>query len=119
MKRTSLGQGTIYLSISTVTFVVSAYLINIILGRYLGPASYGIYGVIITLMTAINLTQTSGLPLAVAKFIAEDDTNADGVLKSGLIVQIISTLGVSVIVFLLAAPLAGLLKDSSLTAYIQ
>src|SRR5260221_5181686 len=119
MKKTSLGHGTIYLTISTIVFVASAYLTNIILGRYLGPASYGIYGVIITLMTAINLTQTSGLPIAVAKFVAEDEEKADAVLKSGLIVQIISTLAVSILVFIFARPIAGLFRDFSLTPYIQ
>src|SRR5260221_2228675 len=119
MKKTSLGHGTIYLTISTIVFVASAYLTNIILGRYLGPASYGIYGVIITLMTTINLTQTSGLPIAVAKFIAEDEDKADAILKTGLIIQIVSTAVVSVFVFIFAYSIASLFRDLTLVPYIQ
>jgi stage V sporulation protein B len=115
----TLARGTVYITISTIVFVFSSYLINIILGRVLGPAGYGIYGVIITLMTTINLTQTSGLPLAVSKFIASDEKNADSILKSGLILQIISTLIASLLFLALTEPLAHLLKDESLAPYIQ
>jgi stage V sporulation protein B len=119
MKKTSLGHGTIYITISSLVFLITGYLTNIWLGRYLGPASYGIYGVIIALMTAINLTQIAGLPQAVAKFIAEDERKADSVLKSGLILQIGSTLIASMVLLLFAVPLAKLLKDVSLVPYIQ
>jgi stage V sporulation protein B len=119
MKKTSLGHGTLYITISTLIFVGSGYVINIILGRYLGPASYGIYGIITTLMTIINLTQTSGLPLAVAKYIAEDESKSDAVLKSGLILQIISTFSASIIFYFFAAPISLFLKDESLIPYIQ
>lgn len=116
---TSLKEGTIYLTGASLFFILSGYLINIILGRYLGPAAYGIYGVIISLMTAINLTQTAGLPQAVAKFVAEDELKGDTVLKSGLIIQVISTLCTSILFFFLAFPIAKLLKDVTLVPYLQ
>jgi stage V sporulation protein B len=119
MKKTSLGRGTIYLTLSTIIFVLSSYIVNVWLGRYLGPSGYGVYGVIISLLTAINLTQTSGLPLAVAKYIAQDEDRADGILRSGLIVQTVSTLLASLLFFFLAQPLAHLLNDMSLVPYIQ
>jgi stage V sporulation protein B len=119
MKSTSLSHGAIYITIASIIFVLSGYLINIILGRQLGPASYGIYGIIITLMTAVNLTQTSGLPQAVAKFIAENETKAEGILKSGLILQLLSTGVAALLLYFFAYPIAELLKDRSLIGYIQ
>ena len=77
MNSTSLSKGAFYLTFSTIIFVLSGYLINVILGRQLGPSSYGIYGIIITLMTTINLTQVSGLPQAVAKYIAEEELESE------------------------------------------
>lgn len=119
MKKTSLHKGALYITISTFTFVISGYLINILLGRFLGPTVYGIYGLLLTLMTVMNLTQTSGLPLAVSKFIAEDEEKANAILKSGLVIQIISTIIASIIFFLLAVPLAKILNDISLVPYLR
>jgi stage V sporulation protein B len=119
MNKSTFTQGTIYITIATIVFVASSYLINIILGRLLGPAAYGIYGVVIALMTAINLTQTSGLPLAVAKFIADNEKASNSILKSALTLQIISTIIASILFFVFAPMLASILKDSSLVSYIQ
>jgi stage V sporulation protein B len=119
MNKSTFTQGTIYITISTIVFVASSYLINIILGRLLGPAAYGIYGVVIALMTAINLTQTSGLPLAVAKFIADNEKSSDSVLKSALTLQFISTIIASVVFFVFARTLAAVLNDLDLVPYIQ
>ncbi len=119
MKQTSLSRGTVFITLSTIVFVVSSYSINIWLGRYLGPDAYGIYGLIISLLTAINLTQTSGLPLAIAKYTAEDANQAEALLHVGLITQIISTIFASVLIFLLAPFLAQIFKDTSLTPYIR
>jgi len=118
MKKTSLGYGTLYISVSSFIFIFSGYLINIWLGRFLGPDAYGAYGIIISLMTAINLTQTAGLPQAVAKFIAEDEKKADAVLKAGLVLQIGSTIGATILFLLLALPIAKLLKDVTLFPYL-
>src|SRR6266403_3905308 len=119
MKKTSFAHGTIYITIATFVFMISGYLINIFLARYLGPASYGIYGIIITLMGVVNLMQTSGLPQAVSKFVAEVEVKADSILRSGLILQIASTLIASLVLLLLALPFANLLKDNTLVPYLQ
>lgn len=99
--------------------MAAGYLVNIFLGRSLGPVAYGTYGVIISLMTAVNLMQTAGLPQAVAKYIAEDENKADEVLKSGLLIQIVATVLLTVLFFILAKPLALLLHDVKLVPYIQ
>lgn len=117
--KSNLRLGTIYLTISTFVFILSGYLLNIFIGRYLGPKFYGIYGIIMSLMTIINLIQVSGLPQAVSKYVAENETQRESVLKNGLIIQFISTLLASVIVFLFATQFAQLLHDQSLTAYIR
>ena len=52
---TSIRKGLIYLTISSGMFVVAGYIVNLWLGRYLGPVNYGIYGVVISLMTMVNI----------------------------------------------------------------
>src|SRR4051812_14514395 len=111
-----MKKGFIHLTLSLGSFIVSGYLINIFLGRFLGPSSYGVYGVLISLMGIINIIQTGGIPLATAKFIAEDDARRDSILKSSLILQLLITLLITISLFLLAKPLSLLFNDPKLTS---
>ncbi len=117
--KTYLAHGAIYLTFSSVIFLISGYVINIWLGRYLGAEIYGIYGIIISLVTVINLTQTAGLPQAVSKYVASDKNQSEEIYKTGFIIQIISTTFISLLFFLFSGALANLLKDSTLTPYLQ
>jgi stage V sporulation protein B len=110
---------TLYLMLSSGIFMLSGYLINLWLGRELGPISYGIYGVIISLMTAVNIIQTAGLPQATSKFIASGKHETEDVLRASFYIQIASTLVITLLYFLLAKPIALLLNDVNLTNYIR
>jgi O-antigen/teichoic acid export membrane protein len=114
-----VAKGAVYLSFSAFLFMLSGYIANIWLGRHFGPQVYGQYGVIIALISLINIMQTSGLPQALAKFTAEKPIDKDGILRSALIIQITSTVTIAGL-FALAAPLiARLLKDASLVPYLR
>jgi O-antigen/teichoic acid export membrane protein len=80
----SVMRGTIYLMAAQAAFVASGYAIHISLGRLLGHAEYGIYAVVISLMTMVNLILTTGIPQAVAKYVAHDGGGAEGVRKTAL-----------------------------------
>lgn len=112
-------KGTFFLAISTVLFVVSGYAINIFLGRWLGPKEYGIYGVVIAIWTSVNLILTTGLPQAVSQNIAANKSHSESILKSALLLQTISVIFVSGVFFLLSSWISFLLKDASLTPFIQ
>ena len=116
---TPLKKGLVYLTVSSIIFVVAGYVVNLWLGRYLGPVNYGIYGVVISLMTMVNLVQSAGLPQAVSKYIAEDERDAEGILAKGLTLQIVATIFITFIYFLLSPVIADLLHDRSLIPYIQ
>src|SRR5258706_13148903 len=109
--KTYLAHGAIYLTFSSVIFLISGYVINIWLGRYLGAEIFGIFGIIISLVTVINLTQTAGLPQAVSKYIASHAEKTEAIYKAGFFLQIISTGVVSVLFFLFSSMLANLFKD--------
>lgn len=118
MKHT-LAKGTLYLTISSLIFMISGYVINIWLGRQLGPEAYGVYGIIIALVTAINLTQTAGLPTAVAKYVAGNIDQAESIYKTGLILQTITTISLSFLLLCFSGVIASLLQDPALTPYLQ
>jgi stage V sporulation protein B len=117
--KTHVAKGTIYLTGSSILFLLSGYVINILLGRFLGPTIYGVYGIIISLITVINLMQTSGLPQAVSNYISANEKNAEAIYKTGFFIQIISTISVSLLFIIFSNMIATVLKDPSLTSYLR
>jgi O-antigen/teichoic acid export membrane protein len=89
------------------------------MGRILGPAEYGIFGVILSLNSILLLFLSAGVPNAVAKLMAEDEKNSGMVLRSGLLVQGMTSLGFFACYWLAAPFIATVLGDASLTDYIR
>ncbi len=117
--KTGLARGSFYLAISSLLFMASGYIIHVWLGQHLGPESYGVYGVVIQVMTALNMIHYVGVPQAVSRVIAQDEARADAVLRTGLILQVGSTVLIAVGFYLAAGPVAMLLNDASLTPYFR
>jgi stage V sporulation protein B len=118
MKKT-LTTGALYISLSSMIFMISGYVVNLWLGRSLGPVEYGIYGVVVSVMSMVNIIQTSGMPRSLSKFIAEKKSNRRLLLKSAFSLQIVSSLALSVFLFLISDLLAQLLNDPGLSKYIK
>lgn len=113
-----MAKGTVYFMIAQVIFLSSGYAIHFGLGRYLGPAEYGTFGVILSLLAIVQLFLQSGVPKAVSKYVAEG-YDIDTVKNEGLKVQTLFFLIIFVVYFSSAPFLAELLKDTSLTNYIR
>jgi len=119
MKKQNVTRGTIYLMFAQAAFVASGYAIHIGLARLLGPSDYGIYAVVISLMTMVNLILTTGIPQAVSKYVAHDDGGAEEIKKTALKMQLVFSLAIFSVYFLLAEQIALLLNDASLTPYLR
>jgi stage V sporulation protein B len=119
MDRSKRAIGALYLSIASLIFMASGYLINIFLGRHLGPTAYGTYGVLTSLMTVLNIVQLTGPPQAVSKLVAERNKSTENVLASGLQVQLFVTITIAAIFILLAPVLAEIFNDSQFEGYIR
>src|SRR5258708_36141549 len=119
MKKTTPLKGTFFLSIATIIFVLSGYIINILLARYLGPINYGTYGIIISFVGLVNIIQTTGITQAVSKHVAESKTDIDAVLKTGIILQSILNLLFFLFFFFFSEVIANFFHDYSLSPYIK
>lgn len=119
MRPTSLKLGTLYLTVASGIFIISSYVVNIWLGRSFGPEAFGVYGIIISLMTTVNLLQTNGLPQALSRLLAEEKIDKKSLYKSAFLLQVALTLILTLLYFALAKPIASLLGDTSLVAYLQ
>lgn len=117
--REGMGRGTLYLMIANTVFLVSGYAIHFGLGRYLGPEAYGIYGIVLSLMTTINLLLTTGFPQGASKYIAEDNIKLSSIVRHSTRIQVLFSLLIFAIYFGLAGVIANLFNDPNLTLYIR
>jgi stage V sporulation protein B len=115
----SLVKSTLSITAASLVYVVSSYLANLWLGRTLGPEQYGTYGVVLSVWTIINLVLTAGIPSAVSKFIASDSNKTNEILKSGLILQFICTLLISLLYWLLSPSISKIFNDEGLIPYFR
>ncbi len=117
--KTSVGKGFIYLSIVSLTMLLSSYIIYIGLGRILGPEKFGIIGVVIFLAMMINQIITLGIQQTTSKFVSENEEKAESIKRTLLKFQFVFAFLCSLIFFLLAKFIASLFNDLSLTPYIR
>jgi stage V sporulation protein B len=117
--KNSLIHGLSFLTASSLLFILSGYIINVVIARLLGPERYGSYGVVLSVWTIVNLILTSGLPQAVSKFVSAHDAHPDDILKSALKLQVI-LITISTTVYIVSTPLiAEILNDPSLIPYLK
>jgi O-antigen/teichoic acid export membrane protein len=64
-------RGTRQLLAGRISFIASGYVVSVILARGLGPGLYGYYGILVSLITRIELITSAGIPGAIAKLIPE------------------------------------------------
>ena len=91
MKKQSVLRGTIYLMAAQAAFVASGYAIHISLGRLLGPSEYGIYAVVISLMTIVNLVLVVSVVSDRLIILVHSDEYAGGIRNLWKIVRYISS----------------------------
>ena len=107
--------GITYLLAAQGTFLVSAYIMHIVLGRYLGPVEYGLFGVVLYAATMIRTFVASGLPMAVARYVSSQPDHAEAIFRKGLSLQLALAFTISVVFFIAAPHFAQLLGDHALT----
>ena len=84
-----MKKGLLYLMVSRIVWIASGFAIHVGLGRLLGPEQYGIFGVIISLISVTYLVLGNGIRQAVTKYIASDLRLAGVIKTTGLKIQTI------------------------------
>lgn len=115
----SLARGTLYFMSVQLVFLASGYIIHASMGRLLGPAAYGIFGVVISLMTLVNVLLITGVPLAGSRFIAMSNDAIGAIKRTAVNLQVIFSLVIFALYFLLSPFIAKLLGDPTLSGYIR
>lgn len=71
-----VARPVVQLLMARFVFLASGMVVSIILARALGPAEFGIYGVVISVLTWTQLLLNGGIPGATAKLLAERPNRA-------------------------------------------
>lgn len=111
--------GAISLLAAQAVVLLLGWITHPIIGRVLGPGSYGMYGVVLSIQTIFGLFLALGVPVAISRFVAQDTTHARSILRQALRIQIVFAFTLSITVFLLSPIIAGLLGDQNLTNLIR
>lgn len=112
-------RGAMALSVSQAVVLLLGYVTHVIIGRLLGPSQYGVYGIVLSIQTILGLFLTLGVPIAVSRYVAQDQENARAILKQGLKIQTFIAASLACIIILFAPVISSLLRDSTLTPYIM
>lgn len=111
MSDSKIAKGSIIILIGSFIFRIGGFIYRFAMAYLLGPAGYGIFTLTIPLIGVLQLSAEGGLPPAIAKYIAQ----YDAVGRPDMVKQIIKTsfklviamgLILSVVIYILAEPLA-------------
>jgi stage V sporulation protein B len=119
MPRQSRLTGAISLIIAQAAVLLFGYVAHLWIGRALGPGPYGIYGVVLNIQSIAGMVLTLGVPMAVSRFVAQDEAHARSILRRALHIQTTIALIVVLAMLLLAPLFARALGDTSLTSLIR
>lgn len=114
----NFSRALVWLTASEIVFNIASYIVHASVGRILGPADYGRYGLVITLTTMIIVLVGNGLPTAMSKYLSEVFESAPWkvpiIKRVGMKLQAL-IMGSLTVIFFLASPLiARLLGDPDL-----
>lgn len=113
----------LWLTTSEIIFNIAAYIVHAVVGRVLGPADYGRYGLVVTLTTMVIVLIGNGIPTAMAKYVSEKiEANPDdirSIKRQAAKLQIFVIGSITILFFFLSPVIAWLLRDQSLTPLFQ
>lgn len=115
----SLARGALALLGVQLVFLIGGYAVHSFLGRRLGPADYGVYGVVIAFLVWMEVSLTGGFPYAIRKFGAENAELMPAIARASMRGQVVFAALLTVAAMAAAPTIAGLLHDPGLTGLIR
>lgn len=115
----SVVVGASYLTASKLLFIITGYGIIMVLTRLLTPEEFGIYGVVVGVVSTINMLFITGTIQGVSKFVSENPLNGEIIKRKAFGIQFFLGGGAVALFFLLSPVIAGWLNDPSLTIYLR
>ncbi len=113
------GRGTVYITAAKLWFMASGFGIHFILPRLMGKDAFGLYSVVIGIVSIVNAVIVTGTYQTVSKYISQEESKADAVKSKALRLQTAIGGAISLGFFLLAPVTASYLNDPRLVDYLR
>ncbi len=111
--------GLVYLLAAQAAFVLLGYVTNVFIARRLGPIETGRFGVVMSVLTWIEVLIIDGAPQALRRYIAMQPRSAGSIVTATLPPQLRLALVVFLLSFLSSPALAAVLRDPSYTSLFR
>jgi polysaccharide transporter, PST family len=114
------GRGTIFITAAKAWFMVTGAGINFILPRLLNnEASFGVYGLVVSIVSVINAVIVTGTSQTVSKRVSQEPNKAGAIKSKSLKLQALVG-GLVTLGFVLSAPIiSAYLNDPGLVDYLR
>lgn len=103
-----------YILVAKILWSFSAFLLHVGLGRMLGPEQYGVFGVIMTVISINYLVLGNGVRQAVSKYVAQHTAVSGAISRSGLRLQLLFSIIIAAVFALLSNYISRALGDPSM-----
>ncbi|HYV06377.1 MAG TPA: oligosaccharide flippase family protein [Blastocatellia bacterium] len=113
------GLGAIYITAAKLWFMASGYVLEVTLTNLMAAEHYGLYKVVISIISIVNAVVITGTYQTVSKYISENEQNAGAIKSKALKLQVLFGGAIALGVFLLAPVIAGRLNDPRLINYLR
>ena len=98
-----------------LTSSILMFIVNILIGRSLGPNEYGKYNLVSTITNVLIVLMWLGVDTTLSKYVSESDDREEknSLLSNALIILCTTSVVVGIIVLLLKQKIAGILETNS------
>jgi O-antigen/teichoic acid export membrane protein len=79
-------------TLAKAILILSGFVLNIFLARKLGPAEYGIVGIVASILFVFEIFLTNGIRQSVSKIISSQNVNIKALWKKSFVIQMILSL---------------------------
>jgi stage V sporulation protein B len=119
MKSNSILSGSSFILIAKIYWLLIGYVLVLTLPRLVSVETYGIWGVVIGIISVLNMVVIMGTNQGVSKFVSADEINANAIRTTSHKIILFIGFGISITFFLCSKLIADFLNDPSLVLYFQ
>ncbi|MBU7017899.1 MAG: flippase [Theionarchaea archaeon] len=108
--------------VASLISMVLVYMVTVLLGRYLGPSSLGLYRMNSTFYSFAMIIGMMGIPAAMIKYVAESKDNKKTlyeIISSGVITSLVLGTGFVIMFYILSGPFARIFRMPELSSLLK
>jgi stage V sporulation protein B len=113
------AKGAVFIGFAKLYFMVSGFLQQVLLTRFVGAAEFGAFAVVNNVISIVNNTVVQATIQSVSKYTAEDDARAGAVQRAGLRMQAVLGSGLALAIFFGAPVIARFEEAPRYTSYFR